>query len=284
MRPSRVLFTCAAALAGVAATLVVASPALAVPGYTVVSVTSATDSEGFKVANPVCPSGKVLLGGGADIVGGGHNVQLAGINLAPLGAPANSVWASANESGAGWSGNWYLIGYAVCGTILPGYEVVQASSAASPGSTIATAVATCPAGKKLIGAGAASAGKTGYVLDTMDVSADLTNVYVETIATEWAIPGTAPLAVAYAVCVNPVPGLERVSASSVYDSNDKVLTVACPAGKLLHGVGGGMTGALGQGYLDLLAPSGSTAIINAREDATGTTNNWKVDIYGICAN
>jgi hypothetical protein len=283
MRRSRTLLTCAAALSVAAATLVVATPALAVTGLTVVTATSATDSEGFKVANPVCPAGRVLLGGGADIIGGGHNVQLAGINLAPLGAPANSVWASANESGAGWVGSWSITGYAICGTGVTGYQIVQASSAVPAGSTIATATATCPAGKKVIGAGGRSAGKVGYVLDTMDVSADLTSVYVETIATEWAIPATAPLAEAYAVCVNPVPGLERVSASSAYDSNDKVLSVACPAGKAVHGVGGGMTGALGQAYLDMLAPGSSSAIINAREDATGTTNNWKVDVYAICA-
>jgi hypothetical protein len=283
MRRSRIILTGLMSLAATAATVVIATPALAVPGLTVVTLTSATDSEGFKVANPVCPAGKVLLGGGADIIGGGHNVQLAGINLAPLGAPANSVWASANESGAGWSGNWSITGYAICGTGVTGYQIVQAESSAPAGSTFASATATCPAGKKVIGAGGRSAGKTGYVLDTMDVSADLTSVYVETLATEWAIPGTAPLAAAYAICINPVAGMVRVGASSAYDSNDKLLTVACPAGKSLHGVGGGMTGAGGQAYLDLLAPSGSSAIINAREDATGDAGTWKVDIYGICA-
>jgi hypothetical protein len=283
-RRSRLLLICAAGLAGAATSLVAASPALAVPGLVVVTATSgAADSTDFKVANPVCPAGKVLLGGGADIVGGGHNVQLAGINPAALGAPANSIWATANESGAGYAGNWFLIGYAFCGTGVQGYEIVQASSNEPAGSTFASATATCPAGKKVIGTGAISAGKVGYVLDTMDVSADLTSVYVETIATEFASPDTAPLAVAYAVCINPVVGMQRVAASSPFNSSDKILRVSCPPGKSLHGVGGGMTGALGQAYMDMMAGSGATATIDAREDASGTTANWKVDIYGICA-
>ena len=139
MRRSRIILTGLLSLAATAATVVVATPALAVPGLVVVTATSASDSEGFKGVNPVCPAGKVLLGGGADIVGGGHNVQLAGINLAGLGTPPNSVWATANEGGAGWAGNWTLTGYAICGTGVSGYQVVQAESSVPAGSTFASA-------------------------------------------------------------------------------------------------------------------------------------------------
>jgi hypothetical protein len=275
-------------IAASAGVLVVASPASAVAGRVVVSATSPeTGSEGFKGANAVCPTGTKILGGGADIVGGNHHVQLAGINPAPLGLPANSMWATANEGPFGYDGSWSLRAWAVCGTGVSGHQIVEASSAPPAGATSAAATAACPAGKKVIGAGGRSAGKPSYVLDTMDVSASLSSVFVETMATEVVTPGTAPVAVAYAICINPVPGQQRVGAATAFDSNDKTLTVICPAGTRVHGTGGGITGALGQAYLDALLPSGGApggTHINAREDANGFAGNWMVNAYAVCAN
>lgn len=119
------------------------------------------------------------------------------------------------------------------------------------------------------------------------MSASLASVYVETMATELVVPGTAPLAVAYAICINPVPGQQRVSATSAWDSNDKALTVNCPAGTRVHGTGGGITGALGQAHLDALLPTGGApggTHINAREDANGFGNTWMISAYAVCAN
>jgi hypothetical protein len=177
----------------------------------------------------------------------------------PLGLPANSMWATA--------------------------KIVEVHSGAPAGSA-ATAVATCPAGKKVIGAGGRSAGKPDWVMDTMDVAGNLSSVYVETMTTEFAT-GIAPVAVAYAICINPVPGQQRVGAATAFDSNDKTLTVSCPAGTRVHGTGGGITGALGQAYLDALLPSGGApggTHINAREDANGFARNWMVNAYAVCAN
>lgn len=284
-RKSRLLLLSAALLAGVVAPVAIGTPASAVTGLVVVTTTSPErGSEDFKGANAVCPSGTKILGGGADIVNGGHSVQLGGLNPAPLGLPANSMWATANEDVPGYTGSWYIKAWAICASGVTGHQIVQASSAEPAGSTFAYATATCPAGKKVIGAGGRSASKPSYVLDTIDVAGDLSSVYVETAAAESPAPGTAPLAEAYAICIDPVPGQQLVTASSGFTSADKTLSVSCPSGTTLHGTGGGMTSALGQAHLDMLAPTGtSSAKIEAREDANGYSGTWKFDVYAICA-
>jgi len=279
----RLILLVAIAVAGVVAPVVSAS---AVTGLVVVTATSAErGSESFKGANAVCPAGTRILGGGADIVGGGHSVQLAALNPAPLGLPANSMWATANEDASGYGGSWYITAWAICASGVTGHEIVQASSDAPPDSSIASATATCPAGKKVIGAGGISAGRPSYVLDSVDITSDLNSVSVETIAAESPTPGTAPLAQAYAICIVPVRGQQLVRASSAFTSADKSLSVSCPSGKRLHGAGGGMNGAAGQAHLDMVAPNGSrSSRIDAREDATGYSGNWRVDVYAVCAN
>jgi hypothetical protein len=288
---SRIVLVGAIAAAAVATTVVTASPSSAATALVRVTATSPeTASESFKGANPVCPSGTQLVGGGANIVGGGRNVQLVGLNPAPAGFPANSLWATAVEGVFGYDGNWSITAWATCSANVTGVQIIQTSSAAAAGASIAFATATCPAGKKVIGAGGVSAGKPGYLLDTMDIAADLSSVYVETVATR-VDPSTAPLAIAYAICIDPVPGQQRVAASGAYDSNDKSLSVLCPAGSKMFGVGGGMTGALGQAMLTSLYPAsfslfGRTyhgAVLKAVEDPDGDSGTWKVDTYGVCA-
>jgi hypothetical protein len=285
-RRSRLMLLLAIALVGGVVPVAIAASASAVTGLVVVTATSPErGSESFKGANAVCPAGTKILGGGADISGGGHGVQLAGLNPAPVGMPTNSMWATANEDGSGYGGSWYITAWAICASGVTGHEIVQASSAEPPDSPIAVATATCPAGKKVIGAGGASGGKPSYVLDAVDITSDLTSVSVETLAAESSTPGTAPLAQAYAICVVPVPGHQLVRASSAYTSADKSLSVSCPSGKRLHGTGGGMNGAAGQAHLDMVAPNGSrSSRIDAREDATGYSGTWRVEVYAVCAN
>jgi len=190
----------------------------------------------------------------------------------------------------GYDGNWSITAWATCSSTVTGLQIVQASSSAAAGSTIAAAIAVCPAGKKVIGAGGVTAGKPNYILDTMDIAADLSSVYVETTAAH-ADPATAPLAIAYAICIDPVPGQQRVAALGSYDSSDKTQSVVCPLGTKVFGVGGGMTGALGQALLTSLYPSRASVlgrtyygvVLKAVEDADGDAGTWKVDTYGVCA-
>jgi hypothetical protein len=112
---------------------------------------------------------------------------------------------------------------------------------------------------------------------------DLSGVYVETMLDETGSGGF--LSVAYAICIGAVPGQQIVTATSGYDSADKVITVTCPPGLHVHGTAGSLTGALGQAYLDARLPTGpaTSVLLNAREDVTGHAGDWKADVYAICA-
>src|SRR5258705_3506986 len=78
-------------------TLVVAQPALAVPGLVAVTVTSAeVGSESFKGVAAYCPVGTKILGGGADVLGGGHSVPIARINPAPILTNPHGLLATAH--------------------------------------------------------------------------------------------------------------------------------------------------------------------------------------------
>jgi hypothetical protein len=281
---SRLLLVGAAALVGMAASLLVASPSHAVPGLVVVNAVSPdVGSESFKFANAVCPAGTVILGGGADIIGGGREVRLTSALPSPLGFPTHSYYATASEDGS-YAANWRLQTWAICGSGVSGWQLVSNSAAAVAGSTLTSVTATCPAGKRVIGSGAASTGGFRYVLDTVQPSADLTSVYVEVAGDESTpIPGSAWGAHAYAVCINPVAGQQRVSASSAFNSSDKFINVTCPAGTRVHGGAASLTGLIGQGYIDRIGITGSGADLDAREDQTGFTGSWSATVYAICA-
>jgi hypothetical protein len=266
-RRSRAMCAAFAVLVAVSVA-VVATPAWAVPGLVAVTVTSVeVGSESFKGANAVCPAGTKIVGGGADVLGGGHSVRIAGINPAPLLPNPHSLWATAHEDALGYSGSWSLRAWAICAPGLTGWQVVLADST-GPTNSYAFATAVCPAGKKVIGAGGRSAGKPSVVLDSINIAADLSGVTVEVVA----INGATPIAHAYAICINPVPGQQRVASNTQPVSGDQTLALSCPPGTKTHGVGGGMTAAVGQSYLDELAPNGASltgAYIDAREDVTG---------------
>jgi hypothetical protein len=286
-RTFRLVLAGAIMLAGVAAAVTVAGTANAVAGLVIVTATSAeTGSESFKSANAVCPPNTVILGGAADITGGGHSVRLTSMLPAPLGLPTHSYFATAMESGV-YNTNWTLRTWAICGSGVSGWQLVSATTAAAAGSTLTSATATCPSGKKVIGAGAAATGGSPFELDTVQPAADLSNVYVEVVADETAPAGAAWGAKAFAVCVNPVAGQQRVSATTASDSNGKNISVNCPAGTQLHGTAASLTGAIGQAYLDRVAPIGPGSLggtnLEAREDATGFAGNWSATVYAICA-
>jgi hypothetical protein len=160
--------------------------------------------------------------------------------------------------------------------------MVLADATSAPGSSFAAATAFCPNGKKVIGAGGRSPGKTADILDSINVAASLGSVSVEVARTD----GQQATAHAYAICVDPVPGLQRLEAHTAMGSADTSLSLACPTGTKAHSVGGGLTGALGQAYIDELAPNGASltgAFIDAREDVDGNPGNWRADLVVICA-
>ncbi|MEU4570677.1 hypothetical protein [Micromonospora sp. NPDC023956] len=114
-------------------------------------------------------------------------------------------------------------------------------------------------------------------------------------------PGTRGLALVLGVAVvgvfapaSPasaaVPGLVRISATSVSNSDDfRTVTAVCPVGKMLVGTGYEVTGAAGQVVVDDFTPNGNTvtaptALTVGAYEADPFAGNWTVTAYAVCAN
>ena len=202
--------------------------ASAVSGLSVTTSRSLdSGSEGFKWAQAVCPPDTNVLGGGADVSGGANSVHVS--SMLPLAGFPDSFYATAMEDPRGYSGAWTLSAWAVCGSGVTGWQIVQADVPAEPDSTYAAAVATCPAGKKVIGVGGAVSGGSRYVLDSVDPGEDLTDAFVEVLGDETTpIAGSAWGAHAYAVCIDPVAGQQLVTATTGWSPANKTTSVSMP--------------------------------------------------------
>jgi hypothetical protein len=169
---------------------------------------------------------------------------------------------------------------------VPGLQRVLATSVSNSTSP-KSALAACPPGTRVIGTGAQITGGLGQVMiDDITPNAALTSVTVTGFEDDDGFTGNWSVT-AIAICANPLPGLERVSGSIGPNSNRiKSAEVQCPGTKKLVGSGAQITGGRGQVTLEFLVPSSdfSRTFARAFEDQDGTTANWSLTVYAICAN
>jgi len=137
---------------------------------------------------------------------------------------------------------------------LPGIEVVAIPSFLSSADKMATV--ECPDGKKVIDAGGSIVTGSGQVaIDDVIPDADLNFVNVTGLETgqygkDWQV-------IAYATCVDPLPGLEWIKAQTASNSiTPKRLTIACSPGKTVLGNGYAITGGDGEAWVDEAVPNG----------------------------
>jgi hypothetical protein len=264
----------------VAAQGVLATPAAAVPGLQRLALLSiANSSAKFVTVN--CPVGKVVVGGGGYVVG----VASGRVHVDQLEPLANGLGfrVGAHEAGAGYAGNWSLAAIALCAPAPAGYLVVTSSS--PPGNGSASAVAVCPAGRKVLGAGGRITGGTGEVLlDDVFVPFDLGSVTVFGYEDEDGY-GNTWLATAYAICAYPPANHQLVSVMTGFDSaSTKSVSASCPAGTAVHGAGFTLFAGLGEVALSRLDIVGLASVtVRTYEDATGQDDDWSLVGYVICA-
>ncbi len=253
-----------------------AAPAsAAVPGYQIVSATSVLDSATYKSVTANCPAGKRVIGTGFHLLGAQGDIVLD--DLIPT---ATGVTVGAGEDQDGTAATWKVTALAVCATAPAGIEIVTVTSAFGVG-TGKNATATCPAGKRLIGTGAALANGFGQIsVGNLTLSNTAAFAYgiddQDGYSAGWSIT-------AYAVCANALAGLEIRTAASAYDSSaQKLVSANCPAGKKALGQGWGMGGD-GQAHLNYfgIGENGVTHISN--EDDDGYTPSWGLNAAVICA-
>ncbi|MFC9688332.1 hypothetical protein ACFTSF_07300 [Kribbella sp. NPDC056951] len=267
----------AAVLIGTA--LISAQPAhAAVPDLQLVSETYGPDSSPSKSGSAQCPMTSHILGAGGEVVGGRGQTSLSTYTQ------IEREWGTtqADEDADGTAADWSLTSFAIC-TSGPYRSSVNGFSAYNS-STEKIVTTRCPAGEVTTSAGAASSGGS-LVLDDAIPSADLTSVTVDVFEAQagrtddWSASASAR-------CGAPLPGLQRVAATSPTDSAaNKSVTATCPAGKKVVGTGHEIANGKGQVLLDDVVPSADLTSVRAEafEDQDGTTNNWSVTAYAVCA-
>ena len=264
-----------------------ASPAFALPGLMAVRSTSVGQTPGgLFYAEALCPIGTRLAGGGGQASAGPVRLATA---IADLGN--DRLWSAAAVGNGNTSTSMTAIG--ICASGMSGYQTVLAEQIPPAGSLVAAATAVCPAGKRVIGGGGSNAGQPWSLLDGIWISPDLSMVYARTMRTPGAPPDSAPYVVAVAICIDPVPGQQRVMAAT-QDSigTAKSVSVNCPSGTRLHGLGGMLGGSGGQIGLESLRPMPSRfglplggATVTARVLAGSNYQGaWRAEVYGVCAN
>lgn len=253
----------------------------AVPGLERVVMASESDTFAVKFQSARCPSGKLLLSSGGDITGGLGAVTM-GLRPGPVNTSVVAV-----ENRVGTFADWFIRAYSICADPLPGLQIVQVDGPSNSKDN-KHITAACPPGKRLVGAGGDTPrNNVDQIVNGLIPNPELTKVIVrgaerDRTTDDWFVR-------AYAVCANPLPGLELVARASALDStSSKVARATCPADKALVGLSGWISGGLpiaGQVVLDDLTPNAqlSGVTVTGREDQDGTAGDWRAHAYAICA-
>jgi hypothetical protein len=248
-----------------------------------ISASSATDSSSVKSVTAYCPYRTRVIGTAARITDGGGQVLLE--DIAP-NAQLTSVTVTAHEDADGWNANWYVTATAICGTAT-GLELVSNSQSSGVWSNLEVSV-YCPNGKQYLSFGLAASGplEHGTSIGAMTM---LTQPYRPYLALDNRSGGPVYMT-GYAICADPVPGWELVSAVSPTDSaptGGKNMTAFCPGGKHVLGSGfqinnvyAGEVNAVGLGPINPLTESNT---VTALEEQAGYPNDWSVVSQAICA-
>ena len=204
-------------------------------------------------------------------------------NIRPT-ADLRSVVVQGLEDEDGTEDTWSVHAIAHCATPPPGLVRVAVTSAST--SADKSVSAACPSGTRLLGTGGEIINGGGQVaLNDVIPGSGLQTATVRAMEDQngttanWSVT-------AFAICANPVAGLERVDATSASDSSGKFVTASCPAGKRAVGAGAELTGGGGQVVLDYIGGTVAnlaTTKAQAKEDEDGTTANWTVRSFAICA-
>src|SRR5262245_29701582 len=162
---------------------------------------------------------------------------------------------------------------------LPGLVTVNATSATDSTSS-RTVVVRCPAGKNISGVGAAVNGGGGEVVLTgyypihgnPDSARATANEDADGYSGNWSLT-------VYAICVTADPSMTIVTGTSLTDSaGNKGAVANCPAGEETIGMGGAISGGVGQVFLtDVYPGTGLTAshAFGLEADA-GYNGSWSV--------
>jgi hypothetical protein len=226
-----------------------------------------------KIAQARCPSGKVVVGGGAEVEGGGEDVATEPrlTRLRPLGANFDVTAEVPNNDS---QSPWLVRAYAVCATraALDEYEIVPGYSA-EDSRTFKDARARCPGDTVAFGSGAEITypdhpfpfpARVGLQLtrtsQPLDISRATGREYAGGYVSTWAVTS-------YAICAKRAA---NIHSEGTIGPGEKA-SHKCAGGSLVHGAGGG--GGLSDGgpvFLRYIVPTETLSHVHAR--LTGPLN------------
>jgi hypothetical protein len=263
-----------------------AAASAAVPGLELVTKGSGASSAPSHTAAAACPAGKFLLGIGGKTEGAGGQAVLD--LMAPRSNNAAAI-VRGHEDEDGTNQSWGVRSFAICADL----PVERRQTSNEPFDSISPKLAStasggpCPGAQRLSGVGGQILqGANGQVmLDDLVPSTDLESTLVRGAedgngnAGDWSLR-------AFALCTAPLPGLERVSVTSDLTSENKHVTARCDPGKRVIGTGGEVLGGGGEVAMQYMVPDAALTRVHVRaaEDQDGTTANWGVRAFAVCAN
>jgi hypothetical protein len=219
------------------------------------------DTQPAKSFSANCPAGQRVLGGGAFTVGGIHAVIT---EMQPISTPAGDsfkVSAAADQFGLG--GAWSFQVFAFCAPV-PAALGVEIVARTNPPTTNPTdqALAQCPAGKFLIGAGGRIDNGNGQV--DLGMFTNGTGI-LATAASAFAKEDFDGFAgfytlTGYSVCARPnvVGDFQQLKTTTPpTTATSQSATIACPSGLRLTGLAGATT--LPGTHLQRLSPNQTAA-------------------------
>jgi hypothetical protein len=247
------------------------------PGLELVTAASASNSTDKSVV-ATCPSGKRLLGNGAEITGAAGEVLLDG--QLPNDA-RTAVTVNAREDQSGTAADWSLTAYAICAAPQVGLERVRVTGA-SDSTAHKLVTAPCPAGTSVVGVGGTINSPNGQVvLDGLYPDSGLTSAKIDAVedadgnSANWSLT-------AYAMCA----ATAELGSSTIPRGAYSFATtggVACPAGQQIAGGGAGIDGGVGRVGLVLDGPGAGIWAATGQTIPVQFFDSWSLTLQEICA-
>lgn len=267
-----------------AGTVLFAPSAQAAPGLTGKQfVTSSSPSTTLaKTWDAKCPTGKVIISGGAYIEGA-PTIKLTEMRPVVTG----NLFRAAARNTYGRVTAWKLHVYAICANEPPGYTYVSQDS--TPNATPQRSVSIpCPNGKQALGVGGRAAAEPNR---------NVTLAWVTPVSNLGASSGSVAAqggeqqdwtSTTYLICSAPIGATVSGGNGSPTSTKVQIRSASCATGKLAA-FGGAITTTAnyqqGQMLLTGVYPdvtmTGGTII--ATEDHDGYNGNWALTSWAICA-
>lgn len=221
----------------------------------------------------LCPTGKVTVGGGTQVVGAGTaDFRTNMLESAPgtIGGGAQSLWLTAMRNDSGVTRTIGL--FTVCAGTPSGYEVVRKDTVVPAGGFLRS-TAICPTGKvalaggmQVVGAGTADFRTRMQESAPGTINGGAQSLWLVAMRNYDSVAHTVGI---FAVCGYRPYGYEVVRKDTLVPAGGFLRSTAnCPSGKVVMGGG---TSVVGEGTADFRT--------RMQENAPGTTGSPAVSVH-----